>query len=418
MDRIKKVFLYVLCSHIRQQDVSDEIKRLSNEELMILYRMSITHSVFPMFYDVISHTDSFDALTSDLKRQWKRQAIATVAEQTVKSERFRKLYRKITGAGLNCLVVKGIVCRHMYPKPDLRSSNDEDIYISSDEFLICHNLLLENGMRAVDKVDTDNIKDIHVVSYVDSATGLHIELHQTLFEEDSKAYGYMNSYFKDSFKKAVSIQVDGNILKTLEYTENMLYLICHAFKHFVMRGFGLRQLCDILLFAENYGDRINWNYIEKTTKEIGADVFFVNLLDIGKRYLEFSKEKACMREVFESVAADSDDLLEDLLDAGVFGKSSDSRLHSNSMTLNAMERRETASNSKKAALGALFPRLDIMKKRYTILNRLPFLLPVMWIVRLFSFLFSKKKDKNNSAMDTLALGNKRIELLKKYKIIK
>ena len=418
MDTIEKYFLKIICSHIRGKDISDELKDISLDELTALYRISIIHSVFPMFYDVVCKTESFAGLDDEIKSLWKRQTIVAVASQAVKTESFFQIYRHIKDAGLNCLVIKGIICRQMYPKPDCRTSNDEDIYISKDEFGACHKLILENGFETKDKDDFDITDDIHVISYVDAGSGLHIELHQTLFEEDSKAYGYMNSYFNDAIKNAVAIQVNDNELKTLEYTENLLYLICHAFKHFVMRGFGIRQLCDILLFAENYGSKINWSYIEKTTKEIGADVFFVNLIDIGERYFEFSREKACMRDAFSYIVAESQDLLDDILDAGIFGKSSDSRHHSNSMTLSAMENRNDGAGSKKAAWGAVFPRLEIMKKRYKILNKLPFLLPLMWIVRSFSFLFSKKNAENNSAKDTLRFGKKRIELLKKYKIIK
>ena len=37
------------------------------------------------------------------------------------------LFDKMRQNGLTPLIVKGIVCRDLYPNPDLRTSNDEDL---------------------------------------------------------------------------------------------------------------------------------------------------------------------------------------------------------------------------------------------------------------------------------------------------
>ncbi len=44
------------------------------------------------------------------------------------------LFDKMRQNGLTPLIVKGIVCRDLYPNPDLRTSNDEDLYIPRDQF--------------------------------------------------------------------------------------------------------------------------------------------------------------------------------------------------------------------------------------------------------------------------------------------
>ena len=44
------------------------------------------------------------------------------------------LFDKMRQNELTPLIVKGIVCRDLYPNPDLRTSNDEDLYIPRDQF--------------------------------------------------------------------------------------------------------------------------------------------------------------------------------------------------------------------------------------------------------------------------------------------
>ena len=53
-------------------------------------------------------------------------------------------------AGIQALVVKGIVCRNLYPKPDYRVSGDEDVLIPAEQFDVCHQALTRYGMKISD----------------------------------------------------------------------------------------------------------------------------------------------------------------------------------------------------------------------------------------------------------------------------
>lgn len=61
-----------------------------------------------------------------------------------------------------------------------------------------------------------------------------------------------------------------------------------------------------------------------------------------------------------------------------------------------------------------------MKVRYRYLENAPFLIPVAWIQRLLQYAreLSKDKTSGNNVIDSICLGRQRIELLKKYGIIK
>ena len=65
---------------------------------------------------------------------WKGDTIDQAGNQARKSILFLMLFDKMRQNGLTPLIVKGIVCRDLYPNPDLRTSNDEDLYIPRDRF--------------------------------------------------------------------------------------------------------------------------------------------------------------------------------------------------------------------------------------------------------------------------------------------
>ena len=102
-------------------------------------------------------------------------------------------------------------------------------------------------------------------------------------------------------------------------------------------------------------------------------------------------------------------MLSDIIDAGVYGNSSRERIHSSTMTLNA------AKSGRVSVLKSVFPSRKELKHKYTYLNKCPFLLHLAWIDRIYHYLRNKSEGETSK---TISIGNKRIDLLKKYKIIK
>ena len=144
-----------------------------------LYHLSKEHEVLALIYNQIY---SFPSFPTDLKNQWKREAIKINAIQTIKTDRFLKVYQKFIEADIIVLVVKGIICRSLYPQPENRPSNDEDLYVQQKDFDKAKNILLDNDFVLVEEGED-------VSTFLDRINGLSIELHTSLFSQESKAYG-------------------------------------------------------------------------------------------------------------------------------------------------------------------------------------------------------------------------------------
>ena len=91
-----------------------------------------------------------------------------------------------------------------------------------------------------------------------SRDGLYIELHQSPFPPDAYEMGDSNGYFAAAASRAMTVDVEGAGIRTLNGHDHLLYLLLHAFKHFIHSGFGIRQVCDIVLWAETYGGSVDW----------------------------------------------------------------------------------------------------------------------------------------------------------------
>jgi hypothetical protein len=96
-----------------------ELPPLSQEEVQSLFQLAFEHKIMPLIYD--AGYPHFQQLP--VRQSVRQQAML----QTLKSVEFHKLYSMLLDAGLHPVVVKGIVCRKLYPNPDLRGSADEDL---------------------------------------------------------------------------------------------------------------------------------------------------------------------------------------------------------------------------------------------------------------------------------------------------
>lgn len=389
-----------------------DIKELSIEKI---YKLSKTHNILPLIYEGINLIDSIDKSINEIQL-WKRQAMAQEINQIQRSERFLDIYKNFLDNNIKPIVVKGITCRNIYPFPDSRISSDEDILVKKEDFELCHKILTENNMKIIDGVDIEN-KD--VVAYICTSSRLMIEVHKTLFNENEEEHvNIFNAFYKDCFNKSIHVNVQGRVVYTFPETMNLMYLINHTTKHFLHGGVGIRQVCDIVKFIECNSKEIDWDYLWKNLKKIKYDYFVFNLLNIGELYLGLDKMLIQYPDWYDYNNVDSRALLEDILDAGIFGSSSMERKQSSLITLDAVNNREIKTH-KSTFKAALFPSVLNLKGRYTYLNKKPYLLPIAWTQRVISYVNEKGIPQNigKAAYGSISIGKQRVELLKQYKII-
>ena len=190
----------------------------------------------------------------------KQQVIGQVLNQTVRSAEFADLYRKLRTVGLHPIVVKGQLCSRLYPLKDHRISADDDLYIPDAEFMTCHEQLLANGLTT--DTPADELSTADEVSYTKGGSSLYIELHRHLFDSSEDAHDELNHFFAD----LNSVEIDGFL--AMPPHEHLLYLLLHAYKHFVRSGIGLRQFCDIGLWARAYHAEIDWQRLHDQCESV------------------------------------------------------------------------------------------------------------------------------------------------------
>lgn len=415
MDVTSETFLRILKSALlgERANLNEEIRP---EDWQKLFSQASIHSVLPMFYEAVYASPSLQQVNVPFVVMAKRQVMQQVMMQTMRTNEFLELNKKFHAAGVRPLVVKGIICRNLYPQPDYRQSGDEDVLIPAEQFQICHKVMMDFGMQTTES--ENELSAAYEVPYRKMGSPLYIELHKHLFPPESDAYGDTNRFFEGVFERAIVEDIQGVPVYTMGYTDHLFYLICHAFKHFLHSGFGIRQVCDIIMYANKYGSQIDWMLILKNCKEINADKFAVAMFQIGSKYLVFDPDKAEYPSAWRKIKVDEVPMLEDLLSGGLYGDSNMSRKHSSNITLEAVAAQKQGRKAKGIMLSSMFPSVSKLEGRYPYLKKYPCLLPVAWCNRLWKYFKETKRTRDNNMVDALKIGNERIELMKQYGIIK
>ncbi len=404
MDHTQELFLEAMGAAVRGRQVHWQAP-MSPIQWESVLQLAQAHRVLPMVFQAV-YTSPAAADQPRLMAYFRMQTLQFVALQAQKTAQFLPILRQLQDSGVQPLVVKGIVCRSLYPDPDSRFSADEDLLIPPQQFDLCRQVLEDWGMTCAGS-DTD----AYEVPFTMEGTAQLLEVHRSLFPPDHAAFCDWNSFFARVHSSPA--QADG--IPTLPPTEHLLYLILHAYKHFLHSGFGIRQVCDLIFFANAYGSQIDWQYLLECCRQVRAERFAAGLFRIGRKYLHFSLEDAQYPLCWQAIVVDEEPLLQDILDSGLYGDSDMSRKHSSTITLQAAA--SGSADSRGGLLRSVFPPAKDLQRRYPYLKTQPLLLPVAWTDRLLKYRKETAASRSNTPAQSIRIGNARVALLRKYGIL-
>ena len=388
--------------HIAKAAVSGGALPAENVDWPVIFTLAGQQKLLPIVFEAARKTPAA-AENAALFAVTKQQVIAQVLHQTMRSAEFAGLYQKLRAAGLHSVVVKGQLCSRLYPQADHRISADDDLYISDAEFMNCHEQLLANGLTT--DTSADELPTADEVSYTKKDSPLYIELHRHLFDSAEDAHDELNHFFTN----LKPVEIDGFL--AMPPHEHLLYLLLHAYKHFVRSGIGARQFCDIGLWARAYHAEIDWQRLHKQCESVHAATFAAAAFHIAGDYLGIEFDRPAPWDG----SIDVEPLLHDTLGGGVYGSNDLTRLHSSTVTLNAVKASRTGEKS--SVLRTVFPKREYLEHRYPYLKKRPYLLPVAWVQRIAHYAGEKQSGADSSASGSIKLARERIELMKMYNVI-
>ena len=116
----------------------------------------------------------------------------------------------------------------------------------------------------------------------------------------------------DVYKRQAVHQIMGCDIYSLSHAQHMLFLIMHFVKHFLHGGVGIRQVLDIIMYAERFGTEIDWPHLYAVLEEEHVLTLSENVFAIAVDHLGFDVSRITLPEGIDLSALDYEDLLDDI----------------------------------------------------------------------------------------------------------
>lgn len=319
---------------------------------------SLEEAVKPLHRHQLSSLGYQGAVTCGLNRETPTMTVLLHQYFTVllRSERqqaaIEALFAQLDALQIDYLPLKGTNMKALYPKPELRSMSDADVLIRLEQYPKIQPLADKLGYQQVGESNHEIIWH---------KPELHLELHKMLIPSYNPDY---YAYFGDGWNLA---RKGEGTRYHMDPEDAYVYQFTHFAKHYRDGGIGVRHVVDLWVFRRSYPE-LSESRLRSALEKLQLLEFYENISRLTDAWFaggELDEKLQFMTDY--------------LFDSGSFGKWENHVLAQN------VRNRATAGSARGGRIltvtRLLFPNLEAMAGQFSVLKKLPWLLPVFWPVR-------------------------------------
>lgn len=365
----KKYFLEMVSASIKGLPVPVCPENINGE---LIYKLSVRNAVQGILYLAVK--SGAVTLSAETEAKLQKSYMAILAREASQQEEIDCIRESFENENIDFMFLKGTHLKSLYPTPQMRFMVDMDILVKEENMNKGGELILACGFTQ----EMNNGKDIVLVK----KPFLTIELHKMLFVEDY----FMHDYFKSVWDR---VELVNGCEYKMPINDLYVYTLAHLAEHYLEAGSCFRPLMDLYLMEKTYSE-LDFDYINKQFQIIGIEKFALKIRQLYK----------C---AFDGAEYNDDlVLMENYIVFGAPVK--------NANEVSKIVR--THKSKSQRLVESAFPNLKHMKLRYPILEKVPFLLPIFWIVRFFEFVFIKKGNLEQKQSTISTIDNKSQDIMK------
>lgn len=386
MENTYKQFVDILSAGIRGNTVNNIYENVDFDKVIELAK---SHKVEGIIYTTLKRNSLLNNIDSNVVKQLNFSTFRTAIGQSNNIKNLSEIFKEFNKKEIPVIVLKGLVVRNFFKQPDLRTMSDADILVKKEDVERTKELLISLGYR--------ELEDHHASHHTALVHHKYpmIEVHWNLFKRDGFSKS-LEDYEKLIWNDAINVNVGEAEVLSLGYEDLALHLCMHMAAHLAATGFGVRQICDLVLLVEKKGNEIDWNKFIKKSREYGFEKFnlimFILCRDLFN--MEIPKELD-VSKIDNKIYIAS--LINEIFESGVHGKKDMTSRFGNQVAFNFGEKDNNATlGAFKRYFRFIFPPINKMSDKYSYAKKCKVLAPIAWIHHLICGVFSSHyslKDK-------------------------
>lgn len=278
-------------------------------------------------------------------------------------------------------LLKGAVVKDYYPKKYLRTMADVDILIRDDQYERILPIMKRLGY-------TQEIESDHEYNW--RKGHVHMELHKYLIPSYNKRYF---AFFGDGWDRMHPVR-EGSTEYAMSDEDQFLYTFTHYAKHFRDGGIGIKHLMDLWV-CKKACQQMDEAYILKSLKKMDLDEFYTNVMQTIAVWFDGAELTPITKLITREI-----------ISGGAYGKE---EAHKKSEIV-----RVSKTSKFRWTMRMIFLPYKNMCMKYPFLRYLPFLLPIMWVVRWITALFFKPNDTKKNVQVVRNMSQKSVDHYREY----
>ena len=350
-----KDYLHLISLYLNKKE--EPSFKIDESNFNIFLNLSKKHSLTALFYKVVKDTKV------DIKEEYlkvlEQHYFSNVQKHILFDKERKELFDYCNENNIIHLPLKGIILKHYYPDPYTREFADNDIYFGGNDELI-KKFFVDRGYEV--ELYRKSNHDVYL-----KKPCLNFEMHRALFGETGDNEKIVKYFKHPNIKLVNPLAVEAY----LPLDDFYIYFTAHSYKHFHIAGCGLRTLVDYYVFLKkNEEDELlDFKYINKQLEKMDL-VDFSN--QISTLSLKVFDEQELSNEEMETLLF--------IASSGTYGTLE------NRVNKGVKEKGKT-----RYFFSRIFPPYRFYKSAYPWAYKVPILIPIAWLCRLFRILFKNPK---------------------------
>ncbi|CUU46370.1 nucleotidyltransferase domain-containing protein [Clostridium beijerinckii] len=404
MDAYQKIIINILKASIWKQKFRYDKNIIIEWPLLI--KEAWEHDISSLIYYSLDRR-YLKNIDIEILEQWKKEIFIANLIQRNNINYILNIVNGLKKHGIEIIVLKGIVLREFYPRPEFRTMGDVDILIKKNDYDKVKSYLVSIGYECID----EGKNEVH--QGFTSKGKLEVEVHWNLI--NNKYFnGNIEEFENNLWNNSIEIDINGVNTRILSSNDFFLHMCLHMAVHAKLSGFGLRQMYDLSVFIINKYNELDWDYLIKKVEQYKILKFTQGLISLCSKLFKIEVPKKILTNAINGRQLDL--LLENILRSGVHGKKEE--IDDFQILCRYGTNQYHIESNLLRIIKFLFPGKSEMISRYSYAKKSYFLLPVAWMHRAFRGICVKYGVINifRNSKKAVSLGKQRNKLIKSFEL--
>ena len=336
------------------------------------------HHMATLIYDgaVRCGMDRGEPVMQQLFRQYCRGLLKSEKQMA----QLQRVFGAFEAGGIDYMPLKGCRMKALYPKPELRVMGDADVLIRLEQRERIREIMEVLGFQNPSESD-------HEIVWKNE--GLYLELHKRLIPSYNKDFF---AWYGDGWQLA---EEKTGCRYEMTPENAWIFQFTHFAKHYRDGGIGCRHVVDLWVYRRaNAG--MEEAYIRSRLEQLQLLAFYENILRLLDVWFADGEadEKTDFITDFIFASGSWGDMSTRVLSVGVRDGGQD---------------RSTAKSRLGWVRAVVFPGVQTLKGKYTVLQKAPWLLPGVWAVRPFYKLLREREDVEKRSDQLRSLTREKLD---------